>query len=103
MDRDRIVVFVSPNCGPCQDVQELIQEGRVIGAPEVEIVDIETDEGFDRFVEQVLSKGEGAAPMAFRGEELCEILYDDENDTLQFRCPTTHVLVEPSDPPPAAP
>ena len=90
----KIVVYVARDCGPCEQVSRLVQEGKA--AEEVDLVDIETDEGFARFSTEVLSQGESGVPCAFSGPKECEILYDDEKDVLYFDC-------TPKDAPPASP
>lgn len=80
----KIVVYVAKDCGPCEQVSRLIQEGKA--AEEVDLVDIESDVGFARFSSEVLSQGESGVPCAYSGPKRCEILYDDEKDVVFFDC-----------------
>ena len=80
----KVIVYVARDCGPCEQVTRLIQEGKA--AEEVDLVDIESDEGFARFSSEVLSQGEAGVPCAYSGPKQCEILYDDEKDVVFFDC-----------------
>lgn len=86
-------IYTSQHCGPCQKVRELVKQGRFQG--EIELVDIDTDEGFDLFIREVLSKGDGAVPSAYQDGKECKLGYAEDGD-LTFECP------EP-DAPPASP
>ena len=89
---EKIRVYIAGNCGPCEDIRKMVQEGK---APEgVELVDIETDEGFAEFTAEVLTHGDGGVPSAYKGGQLCEIFKDDQNNTLIIDCP---------EPPPSSP
>lgn len=70
-----VKVFTSENCAPCQDVARLIKQGHVNVA--VRLIDIETDEGFEMFKEEVLSRGDGAVPTAYKDGKQCELRYRD--------------------------
>lgn len=78
-----IRVYTSKNCPPCKEVDRLIKEGRFEG--EIELVDIETDEGFLKFKEEVLDFGDGAVPSAYKDGNKCLISITD--DSLLFNCP----------------
>jgi predicted thioredoxin/glutaredoxin len=80
-----IKVFTSKNCSPCHEVDRLIHEGKFAG--EVELVDIETDEGFNQFKKEVLSFGDGAVPSAYKDGQRC-VISITEDDHLIFNCPT---------------
>lgn len=92
-----IKLYVSKNCTPCQDVKDLVKEGRFTGADKVEIVDLETEEGFAEFQEKVLDKGDGGVPSAFEDGQKCEVLYSEEEDLLVFQCPTDDPASSPQD------
>jgi len=87
MAKKRIVVYTSEDCTPCEEVAELLQQGRVSNPDidKVELVDIGTDEGFARFTKEVLSKNDGAVPSAYLDGKRCliEVL---EDDTIYFNC-----------------
>lgn len=80
-----ITIFTSKHCTPCQEVEELVKEGKFDG--EVELVDIESDEGFKRFTEEVLNHGDGFVPSAYKDGQQCAIKVE-EGDRLIFECPT---------------
>lgn len=77
-----ITVYTASGCTPCQEIRALIEKQ----GGDVEIVDIETDAGFDRFAAEVLSKGDGAVPSAYRDGKRCAILVDDESKAVAFDC-----------------
>lgn len=81
-----IIVFTSKNCPPCKDVDRLVKEGRFKGVGEIELVDIESDEGFERFKKEVLDFGDGAVPSAYKEGKKC-IISVTEDDNLLINCP----------------
>jgi predicted thioredoxin/glutaredoxin len=95
-----IKVFTSKSCQPCQEVSRLLKEGKYQG--DIEIVDIETDEGFEAFTKEVLSMGPGAVPSAYKDGKKC-LISISEDKNVQFNCPTGQ-SAEPvsSESPPAA-
>lgn len=80
-----IKVYISKNCKPCQEVKELLEQGKY--EDEIEIVDIETDEGFDDFSREVLEHGDAAVPSAYKEGAKCKILIDEEQGLI-FNCPS---------------
>lgn len=80
-----ITVFAAKNCLPCREVKDLIEKGRV--SEKVDLVDIETDEGFERFSKEVLSSGDGAVPSAYKDGMKCTIKIDEEKRIVIFDCP----------------
>ncbi len=87
-----IRVYTSQHCGPCKSLKALIEQGKI--KEDIEIVDIETDEGFEKFSKEVLEKSDGAVPSAYRDGQQCRILVDEETSEVSFECP---------DAPPASP
>jgi len=81
----RIRIYTATHCEPCRKVEELIKEGNL--SEEVELVDIETDEGFLKFKEDVLDHSDGRVPSAYKEGKLCKIGLD-EKGKLAFECPT---------------
>lgn len=79
-----IRVYTSKNCPPCKEVDRLIKEGRFEG--EIELVDIESDEGFAKFKQEVLDFGDGAVPSAYKEGKKC-VISITEDDSLLFNCP----------------
>lgn len=84
-----ITIYTSKNCQPCKEVERLIQEGRIGHEleDEIELVDIETDEGFAKFTEEVLQHQDGQIPSAYREGKKCAIGFDEENN-LVISCST---------------
>lgn len=80
-----IKVYYGEHCQPCHQIVKAIEEGRFTGE-DVELVDIESDEGFREFSELVLKKGEGAVPSAYKDGQRCNIKIVDDNSLL-FDCP----------------
>jgi thiol-disulfide isomerase/thioredoxin len=81
----KIKVFVSGHCGPCHDIREHLEQGKfaVNGAEgEVEMVDVETEEGFTQIPDSI----EGV-PAAFQEDgKTCRLRIDKENDVLYLEC-----------------
>jgi hypothetical protein len=80
MEKTRI--FVSKHCGPCQVIKDMVQNGQV-DDKDVELIDVETDEGFPYIAEFGLT----GVPSAYRGKQKCEIKIDQ--DILQIICDDT--------------
>lgn len=86
----KIIFYSATDCSPCKQLADMIKEGKVEADANVELVDIETDEGFSRFEKEILSRGEGAVPSAyFKGEECAIQIVDDE--ILKIQCPKPQV------------
>jgi len=83
-----ITIFTSKNCPPCQGLEEKLKEVNL--QDEVELVDIETDDGFLKFKEEVIDHGDGAVPSAYKDGKQCKIGYD-EDDRLVLDCPTDEI------------
>jgi predicted thioredoxin/glutaredoxin len=79
-----IKIYTSKNCPPCQELEEKLKESEL--KDEVELVDIESDEGFLDFKKEVLDHDDGAVPTAFKNGKQCKIGYDAE-DRLIIECP----------------
>ena len=98
-------IFSHEFCGPCHEVvEQLEKQGNQINGEPVRVVDVATDEGFEEFQRDVLSKGDGAVPAAFRNGQQCQLYFDNE-DHVGLRCPGDEVsspldaAETPSDPP----
>lgn len=85
----QIVFFTSKDgdCQPCNEITKLVEEGKFHNSEtdEVDLVDINTDEGFERFQQEVLSKHPGAVPTAYMDGIKCQITVVD-GDLVQFEC-----------------
>ncbi len=75
-------IYTSDNCSPCREVKEAIQKQKL----DVEFVDIETDEGFALFTQEVLQNSDGAIPSAYKEGKQCRLLRG-EDDTIIIECP----------------
>jgi len=80
-------VYTGKHCQPCHPIEEMIKQGKV--SEDVELIDIETDEGFLKFKEEVLDKGDGAVPSAYKDGQQCKIGCDETGNILIFECPMT--------------
>lgn len=81
----KVVLFVGTDCDPCEEVRRAVEAGQTVD--KVEVVDIQTDEGWERFNRDVLSRGDGEVPSAYRDGQACEILLDTDDGTVIFDCP----------------
>jgi len=86
-----IKIFTSKNCPPCQELEEKLKEAHL--EDEVELIDIETDEGFLKFKEEVIDHRDGGVPSAFKDGKQCKIGYDEE-DKLVLECPEDELKAE---------
>lgn len=77
-----IRVFISASCEPCQEIKRLIEAGR-FDQPDVEMVDLETEEGYPWLEKMNLTR----VPAAYRGTKTCTLSIDDENQKLIIECP----------------
>ena len=78
----KIKVFVSKNCGPCHLVKDLIEQGK-FNAEEIELLDLETDEGFAYIEKLGLTK----VPSAYKDGQACNLAIDRKNNILILQCP----------------
>lgn len=79
-----IKIYTAKHCAPCRQVEEFIKNGKFEG--EIELIDIETDEGFQKFKEEVLDHEDGAVPSAYKNGKRCLIQIDEDNNLL-INCP----------------
>lgn len=89
-------IYTAKHCEPCRKIEDLIREGKI--SEDVELVDIETDEGFLKFKEEVLDHSDGVVPSAYKDSKQCKIGLDEE-ENLVFECPTDE---QPTEAPPAS-
>ena len=94
-----IRIYTSKNCPPCKELEEKLKEANI--EEEIELVDIESDEGFLKFKQEVLDHRDGTVPSAYKNGKQCKIGYDAE-DRLVLECPKDEVE-DPSVPPLAEP
>ena len=87
MANKRIVYYTSKDsdCEPCKEINDLIEQGKFQSPDgEIDLVDITTDAGFERFNQEVLSKQDGAVPSAYLKGKKCMIMIED--GVVQFEC-----------------
>lgn len=80
----KVKIYVATHCEPCAEVKELLEKGHfsLNGAEgDVELIDIETEEGF----KQVFEGLEGV-PSAYADGKRCQIRIDEETGTLMLEC-----------------
>jgi thiol-disulfide isomerase/thioredoxin len=86
-DDEKVKLFVSGGCGPCQAVKQMVAEGR-FNLDDVEIIDVTTEEGFPWIKKLGLQK----VPTAMKGAKVCKLLIDGE--TLVIDCDGEHETKE---------
>jgi len=84
-------VFVAKHCGPCHIVKDMVEKGKA-SEQEIELIDIESDEGFPYIAEFALS----GVPSAYKDKQKCEIKIDQEADILYIICPDNPKEAPPS-------
>lgn len=80
----KTVVYIASHCLPCKEVKELLEKRHFLVngiESEVEVVDIETEEGFARM--RAFPELDGI-PSAYQDGKACRIHIDD--DTLFLEC-----------------
>ena len=85
----KIVYYTSKtgDCKPCTEINKLVEAGKFVSPDgEVDLVDITTDEGFDRFNKHILSKQDGAVPSAYLDGKKCQLILED--GMVLFECPS---------------
>jgi glutaredoxin len=80
-----IKLYTAEHCAPCHRVEELLKnQNNNIDGEDVKVIDVESDDGFKEFKEQILSKGDAAVPSAYKDGEKCLIKIED--DILHLIC-----------------
>lgn len=96
--KKRITLFSHADCEPCKLIADLVQKGQIDAgdAEELDVVDIDTDEGFTRFEKEILAKlpedGKAPLPGAYMAGQLCEIKLVDDDKYVIFECPNPVAL-----------
>lgn len=81
----RITVYTAGHCTPCEEIKDMLNKGQFLvdgEEGEVDLIDIETDEGFEQAQKQELS----AVPEAFYEGKKCKIKVDEESHTVLLEC-----------------
>jgi len=94
----KIKLFIAEHCEPCQAVKNIVQKAK---SEDVEMVDVETDEGFP-YIQQLGIEG---IPSAYKEGEKCELYVDEEAEVINIICrgdrkdlPESSVESEPESP-----
>ena len=82
MGKKKLRVFITTSCGPCKEIKEAIEAGR-FNAEDVDLIDVETKEGFPFIKKFGLTK----APAVFLGKKECEMFINRKDNSLFFQCP----------------
>lgn len=90
-----IRVYMFQECPPCKEVAEKLQSMET--NEEIEVVDISTDEGFDLFEKEVLSKQDGAVPSAYKDGKRCLLGFGDDG-ALVIDCEASGETTAPAAP-----
>ena len=80
-----IKIFTAGHCEPCHEVTKLLKEGKFevdIDDVDIDLIDIETDEGFPQIAENDLN---GVPAARFQGKE-CKIRIDHDIGILVISC-----------------
>lgn len=97
MANKKIVYYTSKNseCEPCKEINDLVEQGS-FRTPDgdLDVVDITTEEGWERFNKEVLSKQDGAVPSAYLEGKKCMIMIA-EDGMVDFECPSSDVPSTP--------
>jgi glutaredoxin len=79
-----IRIYTAKHCIPCKEVEEKIKP---LGETEqFEVIDIETDEGFEKFKKEVLDHSDGSVPSAYKDGQRCIIGFNDDGELI-LDCP----------------
>ena len=81
---------MAKNCGPCHIVKDMVEKGQV-SEQDIEIIDIESDEGFPYIADFALS----GVPSAYKDKQKCEIKIDQEANILHIICPEVPTTGDP--------
>lgn len=75
----KLRVFIAGHCKPCQELKEMAENG-ILG--DVEVIDLETEEGFQYFEKMDIT----GVPSIYRDGVKCSISYT-EDESIEIICP----------------
>ncbi|HUS04450.1 MAG TPA: hypothetical protein VMY79_02880 [Dehalococcoidia bacterium] len=81
----KLKIFISEHCLPCQQLKEIAKNGGF--GDDVEVIDIETEEGFPKIAEMELVE----IPVAYEDGKKCAIKYS--NDNIEIKCPAENKII----------
>jgi len=88
---EKTKVFVAKHCAPCHVIEDIIKEDPS-SHENLEIIDIESDEGFP-YIEQF---GLSGVPSAYKDGQKCEIKIDQSKNEVYLICPDNPKEAPPS-------
>lgn len=86
-DERKVKLFVGSHCSPCESIKKLVEDGMFLvddkEGSQVEMIDVETEEGFPNIEKYQLT----GIPQAFdENGKRCKIGIDEENKVVVFDC-----------------
>lgn len=88
----KVRLYIAEHCAPCKELREIVE--KTFAPEQIEVIDIETDEGFDQFTDEVIAHSDGEVPSAYKDGIQCRI-FIEEDETVSFECPVKgHSQVE---------
>lgn len=87
-----IRIYTAKHCIPCKEIEQKIKPPDT--GEELEVIDIETDEGFEKFKQEVLDYSDGVVPSAYKDGKRCKIGFDENGDII-LDCPTDESINHP--------
>jgi len=81
MSMAKIRLLVAKHCEPCEPLREMAESGAL--GDNVEIIDIESDEGFAKLTDLELTE----VPSIYSPGGKCEVKYDKDNNIIDIVCP----------------
>ena len=80
-----VKIYYSDECQPCRDMKSrLFAMAKEQG---MEIVNIDTDEGFEQFARDSLDKGDGTIPSVYNDGRKCNLDVDYDTKKITVQCP----------------
>ena len=79
--KPKVKVFIAAGCGPCKELKEAIEAGR-FNVEDVDLIDVETKEGFPYIKKFGLTK----APSAYLGKKECDLFINREDNSIFIDC-----------------
>ena len=83
--KKRVTFFTAGHCTPCEEIKDMLGKGQFLvdgEEGELDVIDIETEEGFEEAQNHDLS----AVPSAFHEGKQCKVKIDEESRTVLIEC-----------------
>jgi len=84
----KLKIFIAKHCLPCQQLKEIAENGGF--GDDVEVIDVESEEGFPKVAEMELME----IPSAYEDGKKCRIKYSGDN--VEIKCPAENEVTTPS-------